>query len=468
MRKRLWISILSVAVALVVPLTALAANAETFAAPSEEKTVNGIVYKKFEYTDGGKQVLFYGEYNPAAKDDYEFVIHNVRGTDGKAARTSVSDIAADYERSTGKKVMLATNGDYFDLTSGQNMESLVIEGVVYTIGSFASKHCLGFDNKGNTVVGRMTETEKFVEISSAAGPVYYEIDKINQAPADGEVAVYTSASGVTVEDACKYKVRTDDPNVLQFPTSGTATRMSEGTVTDDKSLTLASGEFALVVKGENEISRFLYDTIAYGTEIRLVQKPAGAFKNMRYVVGGYDILVNDGVVNTNCHTDNDGNGNAPRTFLGVKEDGTMFLGVLDGRQAGYSVGCTVDKEAQTAKQLGAKYALELDGGGSSVFLFDFNDGKGLTLCNRPSDGRERKVSNAVLLVEKEKETPPPDDSTSESTGGTGTGGEENSQSGKNSGKTKKGCGSVIGGAWLFAAGTFTLYLVGKKKNGGNL
>ena len=178
--------------------------------------------------------------------------------------------------------------------------------------------------------------------------------------------------------------------------------MVEGSVTDDKPLTLNTGEFAVVIKGENEISEFFYKNVTYGTNIRLVNKPDGAYKDMPWVIGGYSVLVDNGVVNTDVHSDNAGSvWGTPRTFIGVKEDGTMFLSVLDGRQAPYSTGCSVKREAELAAYFGAKYALELDGGGSSAFLADLSDGEGLKLRNKPSDGAERKVSNAVLLAEKQ-------------------------------------------------------------------
>ena len=152
-----------------------------------------------------------------------------------------------------------------------------------------------------------------------------------------------------------------------------------------------------------EKAQFFFDHVLYGVEVNLVEIPAGEFAGCRYVVGGYDILVNDGKVNSSFHTDNFGNVAAPRTILGFKEDGTAFLCMLDGRQAGYSVGLTVEKEAELAAALGAKYALELDGGGSTTVIVRIDDT--LTLRNKPSDGSMRKVSNAVLLVEKEKAQP---------------------------------------------------------------
>ena len=428
------------------PFTAVSAGAATLDAPTEQKTVNGVTYKKYQYNDGYKQVLFYGEYKPEENSDYEYVIHNIKNSSDAVTLSTVAAIAADYTAKTGRKVIMATNGDYF-YNTGSNVDSLVIGGVVYTIGNFDYKHCFGFDNKGNFALGRMTEVEDYVEISASSGTRCFKIDKKNAAPEDGELAIFSAASNRALEGCCKYKVRTDSSNILQFPTDGTATRMATGTVVDDKPLTLSSGEFAVVVKGENEISRFFYDNITYGTGVRLIQKPAGKFAGMEYVVGGYDILVNNGIANTDCHSDNSGDARAPRTFIGVKEDGTVFLSVLDGRNASYSMGCTVNAEAQLALGFGAKYSLELDGGGSSTFLFDFDDGKGLQLLNKPSDGAMRKVSNAVLLVEKEK--PQPEDSESD--------GETPRESASSSGGN--GCGAAAGtGAWLVSAAALSIIL----------
>ena len=227
-----------------------------------ETVTDGLTYRKFEYEDNGKQTLFYGEYNPSADNaGYEFVIHNVKDDAGKIVRTTVSDIAADYTKKTGKKVKLAVNGDYFDLSSGQNMESLVMDGVVYTIGSFATKHCLGFDNNGKAVIGRMTQVSPYVEVQTATSLAYYPVFAINRPPEEGKLSVYTTANNVSLAACGKYKFKTSDPNVLQFPTAAVSSRMVEGSVTDDKPLTLNTGEFAVVIKGENEISEFFYKTV---------------------------------------------------------------------------------------------------------------------------------------------------------------------------------------------------------------
>jgi exopolysaccharide biosynthesis protein len=55
------------------------------------------------------------------------------------------------------------------------------------------------------------------------------------------------------------------------------------------------------------------------------------------------------------------------------------------------VGMTLPETAELMRELGALDALNLDGGGSSTMVVEGQ------VVNRPSDGRERSVSNALLL-----------------------------------------------------------------------
>jgi len=83
----------------------------------------------------------------------------------------------------------------------------------------------------------------------------------------------------------------------------------------------------------------------------------------------------------------------PRTALGFNDE-KLFLIMVDGRQEGYSTGMTTYEVAQVLIELGAKQAMNLDGGASSTF---YADGK---VLNRPSGGDLRKVLNAVLIMSK--------------------------------------------------------------------
>ena len=83
-------------------------------------------------------------------------------------------------------------------------------------------------------------------------------------------------------------------------------------------------------------------------------------------------------------------GRAPRTALGIKKDGTLLMVVVDGRNNN-SAGLTLAELATYMLRLGAREAVNFDGGGSSVMAIN-----GLVV-NKPSDGKERLVSIGLGL-----------------------------------------------------------------------
>jgi hypothetical protein len=83
----------------------------------------------------------------------------------------------------------------------------------------------------------------------------------------------------------------------------------------------------------------------------------------------------------------------PRTLAGVGRGGRILLATIDGRRPGYSVGATLRESALVMRSLGAREAVNLDGGGSTTMVV-----KG-RVVNRPSDpGGERLVSDGVFVL----------------------------------------------------------------------
>lgn len=87
----------------------------------------------------------------------------------------------------------------------------------------------------------------------------------------------------------------------------------------------------------------------------------------------------------------------PRTALGVNRNGRyIYLVVVDGRQPFYSAGATFQELAELLKDVGAHYAMALDGGGSSTLAIQGENGSAKIL-NSPIDqylpGKERAVAN---------------------------------------------------------------------------
>ncbi|MEV5824325.1 phosphodiester glycosidase family protein [Spirillospora sp. NPDC052242] len=83
----------------------------------------------------------------------------------------------------------------------------------------------------------------------------------------------------------------------------------------------------------------------------------------------------------------------PRSMIGMDARGRLMLVVVDGRQAGYSEGLGIAQTGELMKLLGAREALNLDGGGSSVMVTS-----DAGIVNRPSDAAGQRSLGNVLLV----------------------------------------------------------------------
>jgi hypothetical protein len=82
----------------------------------------------------------------------------------------------------------------------------------------------------------------------------------------------------------------------------------------------------------------------------------------------------------------------PRTMAGTTRDGRLLLVTIDGHAAGSSVGASFWEEARTMRALGARDAMNLDGGGSTTMTVAGQ------LVNRPSDATgERPIGDAIVV-----------------------------------------------------------------------
>jgi hypothetical protein len=131
-----------------------------------------------------------------------------------------------------------------------------------------------------------------------------------------------------------------------------------------------------------------------GTKVRVTWDMVGATRwaGVMDVIGGMPLLVDNGQnVAKTCSSYFCSRN--PRTGIAETADGHILLVTVDGRSSA-SVGMTLIGFADYLKSLGATYALNLDGGGSTTMWVD---GEGVV--NDPSDSSgERYVTNAVLVL----------------------------------------------------------------------
>ena len=138
---------------------------------------------------------------------------------------------------------------------------------------------------------------------------------------------------------------------------------------------------------------------------RIVTPPAGALAEsvgLSEAVGGRLVLVRDSVVLPDVDTVG-GPGFAttrhPRTAAGIARNGLrLMLVTVDGRQKPFSDGMTLRELADLMRALGARDAINLDGGGSTTMVLADQQGA-LYVANKPSDAAgERPVGNSLAVV----------------------------------------------------------------------
>lgn len=88
-----------------------------------------------------------------------------------------------------------------------------------------------------------------------------------------------------------------------------------------------------------------------------------------------------------------GLGIQPRTTVGQTQDGDFIILVVDGRQVGYSLGCTMEECANQMIKYGVYQAANFDGGSSSIMWYD---GAQITKSSSPS-GFGRYLPDALYI-----------------------------------------------------------------------
>lgn len=329
-------------------LSEMAARKNAYAA------VNGGFFRDFGLPSG--MVVIKGELYSKSTGEYPvFVIR-----DGKAELREIdSELYIEY----GKSAQTVKTGD--SAASNTNVNA----GVHANANTSANVHV-----NTNTNVNANTN-------ASANGIL--PIDNINFPASGKQTVVYTPVYG--------RNNRAQKKNITATVKNGIVTRIADYT-----------GEAAIP---EDGMLISFFDTgkyagielpIAVGDSVKLVHKPDMTGDVEAYECGSW--LVRDGLV---VVKDRDAwvgvlTNRDPRTAVGIKEDGTVLLLTVDGRQPGYSAGFTGRELAEYLIRCGAKDAAMLDGGASTEMLLEDK------LVSRPSHkGEERPLAGGILVLLEE-------------------------------------------------------------------
>ncbi len=126
------------------------------------------------------------------------------------------------------------------------------------------------------------------------------------------------------------------------------------------------------------------------------------FKELTLAMGGGAEILKDGTIPDKFSLNI--SGSHPRTAIGISEDKKEVIMVtIDGRNASYP-GVTQRELAEILLELGAYNGINLDGGGSTEMIVKSSGEKSLDIVNHPSGGYERRIMNALAVLNKGPES----------------------------------------------------------------
>ena len=236
---------------------------------------------------------------------------------------------------------------------------------------------------------------------SITGPdlVPYPIDRLNQLRRAGEIVAYTSRFGPeTPREASGSEVVLGGLMGPLAPSGSYPLMVME--VREAGSQPIQPDQVVLNAPGGTFV-----DTLAPGTTVTLTTSITPGFEATRQLVTGRENILTGGAVDIRPRPSM-ADQLHPRTGVGVTANGDVVIITVDGRQTPYSTGVDLDELAQLMTAQGAVNAINLDGGGSTAIDVREPGDVEASLQNRPSDGKERAVANALLLVSTTPTGPP--------------------------------------------------------------
>ncbi len=278
--------------------------------------------------------------------------------------------------------LAAINASYFGLSGEIYGVTKIDRTIVGT--TYYTRSAMGINVDGSTIFGRVSY-RGVLRLNGAE----VNIGGVNCERSADSLVIYNKYFGATTRTN-KYgteAVIAGDGEVLGVHVDiGNAAIPSEGYVIS------GHGKMAAVLKNLRE-----GDYVEFVESI-IDEDGAGDFDAAEHVIGAGPRLVKDGKVYVNVVEEEFPSdirvGRAPRSAVGVTQYGDYIFAVVDGRQA-HSRGCTLHEWATILlKDFGAVNAINLDGGGSTELVVKDN------IVNSPSDGRERPVADALILVKK--------------------------------------------------------------------
>jgi hypothetical protein len=367
----------------------------------EETTIDGVTHTRIVGTienDQGQvsdQVINVLSGNPRTNANLHVIAADNYPATTYGTANLLSIIGATNNRYDNYEVIGGINGDYYNMVVGIPVGAYIRNYEVLSSGLGYGRPVIGFKDSGEVIIDTPCFEGFHVLIQSDTGRLKQKLrlDRINGLPYSNEgVSVFFGDHTQTIpSDLPKMIIDT-----TEFKTDGYQTRyFGKGSYVSQTTneITVPGGSFVLVSN-----DRYIYEWIDEGDIVIVQEQPACGFEDVRFALGTWEELVVDGVAVNSMSTGTAPAYPNPRTAIGLKDDGTVLLVTIDGRQSTNGMdGMTLYEVADLLVSLGATTGYALDGGGSTTMALSNGSGS-YAITNSPSDGGLRNLSNAIFFV----------------------------------------------------------------------
>ncbi len=349
--------------------------------------------------------VFYSDQNGVGKQTENYITYSPNSTvlptitSGAAlyGTTTLSDELSRLE-GLGNDIIGGSNADFFSLQTGVPMSNAIVDGKILTKDA-SGQDAIGILPDGTAFISYFSLNSVLIKSDGTEANIY-NINKYRQPYA---IYMMTSDFGTETHNT------TEGIDVILNPIDGEmkiGTKMTAEVVAineEKSSAKIPSGKLVITVD-KKAPADFLdpIKSLTVGEEVTLSFSANGDKRWNDVALGMGSVggrLLIDGEVNPNLEA-----GAAPRTAIGIKADGSILLYTIDGRQSNHSYGVQLKTLATRMKELGCVEALNLDGGGSTQIAAQLPGNENSVLMNKPSDGKERKVSTFFFFKNTAKKT----------------------------------------------------------------
>ncbi len=332
----------------------------------------------------GYQSEYFVEYTPNST-----LVPAVINDDALYGRLTASQMS-NVLLNDGKYPSMLINSDFFALETGIPMSHQVIDGRL-AVQDISQMDALGINEDSTAFIAPLQ-----IKTEITANETTIPIEVFNKLRQPYVIYMYDDQFAPTT------KAKDPGLNVIigalssHLSVGETVTGVVEEVVHSEGEIDIPKGK--IVLSADDRVPEEVMNSLmslAVGDKVNIKVYAEGdkRWDDAKHILGAWGgRIITDGVI---TEVDEDA---APRTAIGIKEDGTIIFYALDGRQQGHSYGARLRTLAKRLLELGCVDAINLDGGGSTTMGGFYPGEDNFSIINKPSDKTERKVATFVGLI----------------------------------------------------------------------